>query len=429
MGHHFVKISWIDPLICAEKITQNYDDNWSFLYSGLNSAVKNSRSYLAIFPQEQLICHDFLVAESLLKSSDKKWFGYFSYEVGKQFEKLPKTEESFINLPKIWLINFAVIVEFQHDKQLVKIFYQKKKQLEHLIEILSKTDPQKQKSEIKISQLHSNFSDSSYLDSIKEIKAKIADGDIYQTNLTRKFFGNFAEEINEISAFDLFKNLTQISPANYSAFLKLDKNYVISSSPELFLQVKKNKIISRPIKGTTPRDPDPKQDRKNKLHLKNSAKELAENLMIVDLVRNDLSRVCKAGSVVVKKPFHVTSYQNIHHMSSEVHGQIDDNYCAVDVLKNSFPAGSMTGAPKIKAMEIAALAERFDRGIYSGTIGMFAKNEINSSVVIRTLLTSSNKFEFQVGGGITFDSVEYSELEETFNKARGISQLLQVKLK
>ena len=196
----------------------------------------------------------------------------------------------------------------------------------------------------------------------------------------------------------------------------------------LFLKAKNNRILSRPIKGTAPRDQDLKQDEKNKLNLKKSLKERAENLMIVDLVRNDLARVCQAGSVVVKKLFDVTSYQNIHHMSSEIHGKIAQNFSAFDTIKSCFPAGSMTGAPKIKAMEIAAKKEKLNRGIYSGAIGFFAKNATNSSVVIRTLILQEKKFEFQVGGAITFDSDPKAELNEIFSKARGIAGLLKIDL-
>ena len=175
-----------------------------------------------------------------------------------------------------------------------------------------------------------------------------------------------------------------------------------------------------------PRSDDEKQDQKNKLELKNSTKERAENLMIVDLVRNDLSRVCEAGTVEVKKLFDVTSYKTVHHMSSEVSGKVEDNFAMTDVIKACFPAGSMTGAPKIKAMEVVARKEGLNRGVYSGAIGFIGNDLVNLSVVIRTLICRDDDFEFQVGGAITFDSDEKKELEEIFNKARGIMKLLDV---
>jgi len=447
-------ISWQNPCELAQKIAANYDKSWIFLYSGLNDKIKNSTSSIALFPCEKIICDNFSAAEKILKNSDKKWFGYLSYEVGQDFEKLPKTKKSFINLPKIYLINFALVFEFDHDrKKLTAVFDDKERLAEVLIWTPScdgVTNPEEcitpshsslatpshsslvtpSHDGVQIKKLDSNFTNKSYLKTISEIKKMIANGDFYQTNLTRKFFGEFSKKQNQKENFKLFCDLAKLSPANYSAFLKLDENYVISSSPELFLKIERNgKILSRPIKGTAPRGVDKKQDQKNKLALKNSAKERAENLMIVDLVRNDLSRVCKAGSVEVKKLFEITSYQNIHHMSSEIHGKIDKKFSAIDAIKSCFPAGSMTGAPKLKAMEVVAKKEKMDRGIYSGAIGFFdGSKSANLSVVIRTLVLSGKKFEFQVGGAITFDSDPKAELNEIFSKSKAISQLLGLKL-
>jgi para-aminobenzoate synthetase component I len=418
-----INLQWQEPLDFAQKIVDNYEDkSWVLFYSGLADLTKNSTSQIALFPLETILCDDFFAAEKILKNSNKKWFGYFAYEVGGQFEKFLKTEKSFINLPKIWLINFGLVLDFSHEKKhLVANFCDKK-----FLEIATNWPATKDKSNFvtpKILSFDSNFSNQSYLAAINKIKAQIAQGDFYQTNLTRKFFGKFAHKLSQKENFQLFTRLTKISPANYSSFLKLDKNYIISSSPELFLKIKNGKILSRPIKGTSPRSEDLKQDKKNKSYLKNSTKERAENLMIVDLVRNDLARVCKAGSVVVKKLFSISSYKNIFHLSSEVRGKLLENSTAIDALKACFPAGSMTGAPKIKAIEAAANLEKIDRGIYSGAIGCFSQNEINSAVVIRTLVSAENKFEFQVGGGITFDSDEHLELQEIFSKAKGIFDL------
>jgi len=519
-----LKIKWQEPLKIAEKISLEYgEDSWCLLYSGLNEKIKNSRSYIAIFPQEKIIAENFsaltetlspqpsslahsaedpvsyelhgqthgilgqrprmtavgkkmMAEEKSIKAkeknynNEKKWFGYLSYELGADFEKLPKSKNSFINLPKIHLINFAVTLEFDHDKKELTAFFSDEKKLNETLKLItprvwvldpdpmfaSKDYKNSQAStlmqtwgqgretqtrarlktashvdsvgSVKIKNLSSNFTDLSYISAITDIKRMIAEGDFYQTNLTRKFFGEFTKKQNGQEAFQLFYRLTKISPANYSSFLKLDKNYVISSSPELFFSIKNGKILSRPIKGTAPRSMDKKQDQKNKRDLKNSAKERAENLMIVDLVRNDLARICKAGSVKVKKLFAINSYQNVHHMSSEIHGEILPNKTVLQAIPALFPAGSMTGSPKIKAMEIAAKKEKINRGIYSGAIGYLSNSDTNLSVVIRTLIIEENKFEFQVGGAITFDSDAQAELQETFNKAKAIANLLQVDL-
>ncbi len=422
---HQSKIAWQEPLNFAQKIADNYKkESWILLYSGLNDKVKNSFSYIGIFPQKKIVTNDFFAAEEILKNSNETWFGYLAYEVGNDLEKLPKTKKSFVSLPKIYLLNFEVIFEFDHNRKKLTVTFCDQKKLQQILKWKS-LPQQNQLSKPKIKNFNSNFSNQSYLKTVAEIKEMIARGDFYQTNLTRKFFGKFTKRKNHQENFQLFKQLTKSSTANYSAFLKLDKNYIISSSPELFLKIAKNgKILSRPIKGTTARSTDKIQDKKNKLTLKNSIKERAENLMIVDLVRNDLSKVCKAGSVVVKKLFAVNSYQNIHHMSSEIHGKISKKFSSLDAIKACFPAGSMTGAPKIKAIEFAAKKEQLNRGVYSGTLGFFSQDQANLSVVIRTLIVQDDKFEFQVGGAITFDSDASQELQETFSKAKAICEVL-----
>ncbi len=422
MLHNKIEFSWQDPLDFAKKISDNYrDGDWVFLYSGLDQ--KNS--YLALFPREKIICTDFLSAEKILKNSEDRWFGYLSYEVAHDFEKFPQTKKSFIDLPKIYLVNFDLVFEFDHKKKkLVAVFLDKKL----LEKVMGWNLQQAQRDELALSVtngINSNFTDSSYLKTIAKIKNLIARGDLYQTNLTRKFFGEFEQKQNQQSAFKTFLNLTKISPANYSSFLKLGENFIASSSPELFLQIKNRKIISRPIKGTAPRSSSVKIDIQNRLDLKKSPKERAENLMIVDLVRNDLARICKAGSVVVKKLFSITTYKTIHHMSSEIHGELNKDRSTLDALRACFPPGSMTGAPKIKAMEIAAKEEKINRGIYSGAIGFIDQKSANFSVVIRTLILREKKFEFQTGGAITFDSDPKKELEEVYSKASALMNIIK----
>lgn len=450
------QLNWIEPLDLAQKIADNYNaQSWVFLYSGLHDEIKNSRSIIALFPQEELILDNLNQLKKSL-SPNKPWLGYISYEAAeeenkteisweKPLDSIAKTsiakplnlQKSFIDLPKIWLLNFALILTFDHDKKLVEALFSKQEQLD---EVLNYQEKSYAEEENRVTNFASNFSDDQYLQTIEEIRAMILRGDFYQTNLTRKFFGNIDKKssvmnqkssndeakLNQSDYFKLFTELNQASPANYSSFLNLKDNFVISSSPELFFSIKNNEIISRPIKGTAPRSIDSKQDLQNKENLQNSSKERAENLMIVDLVRNDLSRICKAGSVMVKNLFQVNSYKTLHHMSSEITGEIADNFDIVDCLQATFPAGSMTGAPKIKAMEIIAQKEKIARGVYSGAIGYFSGDEANFSVVIRTLICQKNKFEFQVGGAITYDSQALAELEETMVKAQAIKKILKI---
>lgn len=419
-------IDWINPLNIASRIASNYHQNWIFLYSGLNSEVKNSVSYIALFPKNELFLNDLDDLKSHL-NADEMWLGYVSYEYKNNLEKYLENKKSIVNLDKIYFANFSLIFEFNHNLQTLTASYENENQLN---DVLNFTQKNNQEKGILVKNLSSNFTSNQYLEEISDIKKMIESGDFYQTNLTRKFFGeiNLSEDYD---FFNIFLDLTKTSPANYSSFIKINDNYIISSSPELFLSIKDNKIVSRPIKGTSARSKDKKQDEENKNKLENSPKEKAENLMIVDLVRNDLSRVCVPQSVKVENLFKINSYSTIHHMSSEIVGEISPEFDNIDLFKSAFPPGSMTGAPKIKAIEVTDKKEQINRGVYSGAIGYFKGfDEANFSVVIRTLICKKQEnntiFEFQVGGAITFDSSEKDELEETFSKAKAISNLLNI---
>ena len=219
-----------------------------------------------------------------------------------------------------------------------------------------------------------------------------------------------------------------MSPASYSAFMRLDDTYILSSSPELFLHADAaGHIHTRPIKGSAPRFQDEGQDRQSRDALTASAKDQAENLMIVDLMRNDLSRSCLPGSVRAEKLFEVTSHATIHHMSSMVTGIKRPECSTLDAVKACFPPGSMTGAPKIKAMDLCSRMEEIERGIYSGALGWFGGDgSCELSVVIRTLIMNGKNFEFQAGGGIVADSTPQGELDELIEKSRGIFTALEI---
>lgn len=418
-------LAWQNPLEFAYSISidKNYKESWIFLYSGLDRKT----SYLALYPKKEIISNDFKKLENELKKNNKLWFGYLGYGLKNSLENLPKDQKSSVNFPNLWMINFNLVLEFDHlNKQIISHFSD--------VKFLKKIPvPKKINSRIsdkflaKISLPKSNFSKKQYLKKVEIIKNKIINGEFYQANLTRKFYSKFKLVSGNI--FDLFIKLNKASPANYSAFLKLGENYIISSSPELFLSIADNgQIISSPIKGTAPRSSNKKIDSLNKNNLRENLKERSENLMIVDLVRNDLSRNCVVGSVIVKNLFKISSYKTIHHMSSDIHGIKDKKYSAIDVVKNCFPPGSMTGAPKIKAMEICSSLEKNSRGIYSGAIGFLGRDICNLSVVIRTILIQKNILEFQVGSAITFDSNPIAEWQETIEKATGISKALGFKL-
>ena len=424
------KISWQDPVIFTQKIANNYSqenpcDSLVFLNSQLSDNKNKATSYLAIFSKEKLITDDFFMAKKVISDSKQKWFGYFSYELANQFENLKKTSQSNICENKIHFEQFHLIFEFNHQNKILTAYFSNQRYLDCILNYLPKENSNLA---FEIKNFSSNFSDQSYLKTINKIRHKIGQGDLFQLNLTRKFFGEFVNKIDLSLAFNLFVEHSKLSQTNYSSFFKFGDLIIISASPELFFNVKNKKILSCPIKGTASRSSDKKIDAQNLKNLKNSTKECAENLMIVDLVRNDLSRVCEIGSVKVKKLFAINSYKNIHHMSSQIHGKLKKDCDVFDALQALFPAGSMTGAPKIMAMNLIANYEKIDRGIYSGAIGYIEGHDtLNLAVVIRTLIINQNKFELQFGGGITFESDPAMELQEVYNKANSWFNILKIK--
>jgi para-aminobenzoate synthetase component I len=261
----------------------------------------------------------------------------------------------------------------------------------------------------------------SYLELIKKAKEHIARGDVFQLCLTNQIF--IEHEANPLRTF---LSLRESNPAPYGGYLKLGGVEIVSSSPEQFLKVSSaGKISSKPIKGTRPRSIDPTEDQAISLELASNEKERAENLMIVDLMRNDFGRVCEADSVAVEKLFEVESYATVHQLVSTVTGQLKKGQSATSALAACFPGGSMTGAPKIRAVEILTELEDVPRGIYSGAFGYLGfDGSADFGMTIRTLIFEGRSASLGVGGGITSDSDPESEFEETMLKSKALLKAL-----
>ena len=419
-----VEIPWINPDDLAENIAYNYHQNWVFLYSSLVD-FQEYKSYIAIFPEQKYCGDNFEELTNIVQNSkNKMWFGGLNYELCSNFENFNFSNKKYISLPLIFFSSYKLILEFNHKTQKLKAFT---KNNEYINLVLNyKKNNKNNLAKIIVDKIYSNFTDSTYIESIKSIKENIANGDFFQANLTRKFYGDLNLAPNNLQSFLFFKELCKVSPANYSSYFAFDNNFIISSSPELFLKKSHDVIMSRPIKGSIQRGKDAIEDENLKNYLQNSPKELAENLMIVDLARNDFGRFCEIDNVKVNKLFSLNSYSTIHHLSSEISGKIAKNFSIFDAIKFCFPPASMTGAPKIKVIETLYEIEKIHRGIYSGALGYIGNDELNLAVVIRTLIISNNKFEFQVGGGITFDSNEEEELDEIYVKAKAIAKILGI---
>jgi para-aminobenzoate synthetase component I len=409
------RLPWADPLEAAAGIDEPF---WVLLYSG---AAPGRMSYLACGLAERIEGEDFTALASRLTGNQSRfpntWFGYLGYGLKDSLERLTADQPGEITLPNLSMMRFGRVYAFDHAQKTLTLWSDGS---------AATFSPAPDARDLpEISGLRSNMSREEYLSKAAHVIERIHAGDLYQANLTRKFMGEYESPPD---AFTLFRKLCAASPAPYSAYLRMDATHIVSSSPELFLRLDADgRVLTRPIKGTSARFADPVLDAQSRETLAGSAKDRAENLMIVDLMRNDLSRSCLPGSIEVRDLFEVTTHATIHHMSSTVTGQKRPDATTLDVVKHCFPPGSMTGAPKIRAMNLCSELERQARGVYSGAIGWLGGDGSGElSVVIRTLILQGGRFEFQVGGGIVADSTPQQELKELIDKSRGICAALGI---
>lgn len=404
-------LPWQEPLTFAAPFAGN---DMALLYSGLSEQFTGADSYLLMNPVEVCEGSDWAQLPPLPKSGQPLplWVGYLGYGMREVAER---GENSPISLPDFRLIRYATLYHFDHTNRCITHYGDAPP--------LSTISAEQ---EISVSDLASNLTRTEYQRIIADTVSQIHDGQFYQANITRKFFGSFSKKPN---SYALFCKLAAASPAPYSAYIRHGESAILSSSPECFLSIAANGVMTtRPIKGSARRSTDISEDDAIAQALRQSQKNHAENLMIVDLMRNDLARVSAPESVKVIEQSGLYSYTTIHHLISTIQAQKLDSVSAYDAVRACFPAGSMTGAPKIAAMRWCVAQEKLERGVYSGAIGWFgAGDSCDLSVVIRTLILDGNRFEFQVGGGIVADSTPEDEWRETLVKARGICAALGIK--
>ena len=274
--------------------------------------------------------------------------------------------------------------------------------------------------------LMARLSYENYREAIIRIKQHILRGDIYEINYCQEFFAKQAT----IHPINTFIALNELSPTPFANFFKHEQRYILSATPERFLSKRANKLISQPIKGTAKRNTDAAEDLLLKTQLRNNLKEITENVMIVDLVRNDLTKSAHPGTVQVEELFGIYSFPQVHQMISTVVCQVADHLSTTSIIRNTFPMGSMTGAPKLKSMQLIEKYEYSKRGIYSGSVGYFSpEGDFDFNVIIRTILynAKNNYLSFHVGSAITVDADPRQEYEECLLKAQAIMQILSVK--
>lgn len=360
-----------------------------------------------------------------LHDDKKDWlFGHLSYDLKNEVEKLQSNNFDGIKFPDIHFFQPRYVFIIEGDN--VKFEYlpdvTNENEAKQVITKINNTkiDYASSKEAIKINH---RLSKEEYVDTVNKLKQHIQRGDIYEVNFCQEFYS----EETTINPLNIYIDLKQVSPTPFSCYYKLDDKYLLSSSPERFLKKESDKLISQPIKGTIKRGKTKDEDDTLIHQLLSDPKEKAENVMIVDLVRNDLSRTAKKGTVTVEELFGIYSFKQVHQMISTVVSEMNPNYHFVDAIKNAFPMGSMTGAPKVSAMQIIENFEKTKRGIYSGAVGYISPNgNFDFNVIIRSILynTTEKYLSFTVGSAITIKSIPEKEYEECLVKAEAMLKVL-----
>ena len=357
--------------------------------------------------------------QSFINKNKGNWiFGHLGYDLKNEMEKLSSSHPDGIHFPDLYFFEPEIIIRL-NEKEIVIEGDDPEKIFDKIISFQLPGDL------FAISPLIQNrISKEEYLSIIRKLQQHILRGDCYEINFCQEFFA----EIANIDPVQVYKRLSTISPNPFSALYKLNDLWLICASPERYIKKQGTHILSQPIKGTAKRvEGNQENDLLNKEQLQNSAKDRSENVMVVDLVRNDLAKVCKEGTVKVDELFGIYSFPQVHQMISTVSGELKEDISFTDIIKATFPMGSMTGAPKKRVMELIEEYEKTRRGIFSGAVGYVSpKGEFDFNVVIRSILynSSSKYLSFQTGSGITFYSDPEKEWEECMLKAEAIKKVL-----
>lgn len=356
----------------------------------------------------------------------KGWyFGYLNYDLKNELEELTSDNADELGFPLLHFFSPKVVLQIENKT--LTIFYDdafvKELEANEIVDFAFQVETSKKGFSHPPIKIQSKITKTEYLDSVNKLKEHIRKGDIYEVNFCQEFFATNTK----IHPTEIYRNLNAISGAPFAAFCKFNNHNLLCASPERFLHKRANRLISQPIKGTTKRSSDAAEDVDLKTALQNNAKERSENIMIVDLVRNDFSRIAKKGSVHVNELCEIYSFKQVHQMISTISCEIDSNVNFIEIIKSMFPMGSMTGAPKISAMKLIEKYESTKRGLYSGAVGYISPDgDFDFNVVIRSILYNSknNYVSFMVGSAITDKAEAEAEYEECLLKAKAMFEVL-----
>lgn len=456
---YFEEIPFADPAIIMRDLP--HDKNFVFLDSAAPSSFSSRYSFIAYDPfmtvsANQNSCvidgkirsdNPLAILKSLLAEFNLQkpesitvpfiggFAGYLGYEFVNCIEpNINLAKRNKQNFPDMMFALFDVVIAFDLMERKGWIFSsgfpekstylrllrakERCKNVVGLLHSLPITKPVLSSDFILPEKITSNLTYDEYCKSIQKVLSYIEAGDIYQANIAQCFTGQLS---NTLKPWQLYERLRQTNPTSFSAYLNLNTNILASASPERFISLQESVVTTSPIKGTIKRSANLEEDKNLAKFLYESEKNRAENLMIVDLMRNDLSRVCELQSVHVPKLFNIESFPHLHHLVSTVVGKLKADYTALDLLAASFPGGSITGAPKIRAIEIIHDIERHARGPYCGNIGYIGfDGTMDTSIIIRTYAIKDQELTFHVGGGIVADSEPHDEYLETLIKANAL---------
>ena len=367
--------------------------------------------------------------EEFYNAQKNNWlFGYLSYDLKNEIEQLNSNNDDAIQFPLLHFFVPELVIEI--DKENTTLTYNDSYTSEDRAMAIYKTatdykdENENNTIENNPNKIISKITREEYIASVKKLKEHISKGDIYEVNFCQEFFSEQAH----INPIDLYTKLNNISQAPFSAYYQTNNYHLLSSSPERFIKKTADQLISQPIKGTAKRAADKNEDEQLKHELKNSEKERSENVMIVDLVRNDLSKVAQKGTVQVGELFGIYSFKQVHQMISTISCTLKEDTTFIDIIKSTFPMGSMTGAPKHSAMQLIEKHESTKRGLYSGAVGYISPDgDFDFNVVIRSILYNANNnyLSFMVGSAITNKSDAESEYDECLLKAKAMFEVLQ----
>ncbi len=352
--------------------------------------------------------------------------GYFGYDLGRRFESVPDIAERDIDMPDMaaGLYDWAVVVDHMLERCWLIGQGRDERTFDEWAQIEAQAQSMMQREMLDpfsvLSEPQANLDWDGYKAAFEQIKRHIRAGDIYQANLTQRFSARMTGD-----PWGAYLRLREINPAPYSAFMQLSQGAVLSSSPERFLQVRDRTVETRPIKGTRPRSYLLEHDKWLAEELRRSAKDRAENVMIVDLLRNDLGKCCEPGSVQVPSLWAIESYASVHHLVSTVVGRLEAGVHPLELLQACFPGGSITGAPKLRAMQVIETLEPHRRSVYCGAIGYVGfDGAMDTNIAIRTLVHHSNQLHAWAGGGIVWDSKLAAEYQESLDKAAALLKVM-----